>query len=248
MRTVRRASWSARHPFGRFPLAWLASTAAASDWCYVRGVTPFGLQHHTLCEASFILTLTAVLGLLGVPGVYRRDRLRTAGIDLVDGMDGIEFEELCGTLFEGLGYRVTMTPVTGDYGADLVCERPGDRLIVQAKRYDGTVGEEAIQQVAAARAHYVGDRALVVTNSHFTRHAVSLAATNGVELWDRDALVGYLAQQAAQPASMGVALLVRQVLRGVRLVATAITRVAGWVLGVALAFFGLRRIARVVAR
>ena len=68
-------------------------------------------------------------------------------------------------------YKVELTPLSNDYGADLICTKNGQVLVVQAKRYEGKVGNAAIQQVVAAKDYYEADECMVVTNSYFTRNA-----------------------------------------------------------------------------
>ena len=63
------------------------------------------------------------------------ERLRQSGIREIDQMDGMEFEEYLGALFSGRGYDVKYTPVSGDYGADLILKKGQDVIVVQAKRY-----------------------------------------------------------------------------------------------------------------
>lgn len=107
----------------------------------------------------------------------------------VDKMTGEEFELYLKTYFEKKGYKVELTPLSNDYGADLICTNKNEKVVVQAKRYEGTVGNSAVQEVVAARDYYEADRCIVVTNSHFTKNAIELAEVNSVELWDRDSKV-----------------------------------------------------------
>jgi HJR/Mrr/RecB family endonuclease len=46
-----------------------------------------------------------------------------------------EFEDWVGARFRKLGYHVRLTGMGGDHGADLLVEKPGERAIVQCKRY-----------------------------------------------------------------------------------------------------------------
>jgi len=64
--------------------------------------------------------------------------------------------------------------------------------VVQAKRQTRPVGVAAVQQAAAARPHYDADSAMVVTNTTFTAQAITLAASAGVVLWDREDVVRQL--------------------------------------------------------
>lgn len=79
--------------------------------------------------------------------LQREERLRRSGIADIDKMDGRQFELYLGILFKHLGYAVKVTRAAGDFGADLVLEKDGKRIVVQAKRYSKNVGIEAVQQV-----------------------------------------------------------------------------------------------------
>ena len=100
-------------------------------------------------------------------------------------MNGGEFEQRLAVLFRALGYRVSTTRATGDFGADLVLERDGVRTVVQAKRWDDSVGIEAVYEVVGAKAHYGASEAVVVTSSVLTPSAAELADDNGVALVER---------------------------------------------------------------
>jgi len=119
-------------------------------------------------------------------------------MDDVDSMSGQEFEQLLVQLFSARGYQVERTKVTGDQGGDLILQKLRERVVLQAKRWSGPVGNSAVQEVVAAIKYYGCSRAMVVTNSTYTKSAVDLAAANGVELWDRARLV--LELQNVSPA------------------------------------------------
>lgn len=109
-------------------------------------------------------------------------------IDNIDEMTGIEFEHFLCRLFSNDGYKATVTKASNDQGADLILERSGERIVVQAKRYFGAVSNTAIQEVVAAKAIYKCINAMVVTNSYFTKSAIILALSNKVTLYDREKL------------------------------------------------------------
>lgn len=115
-----------------------------------------------------------------------------SGIREIDQMEGYEFEVYLALLFRKAGYDVTQTPQTGDFGADLILIQNGIRTVVQAKNYSGSVGNKAVQEVAAARNHYGAGGAIVITNSYFTPAAIQLARSNGVQLWNRDVLITFI--------------------------------------------------------
>jgi restriction system protein len=63
------------------------------------------------------------------------------------------------------------------------------------------VGVKAIQEAVAAKGYYDCTHAIVVTNSRYTRQAMQLARTNGVELWDRSRLVRALLAAQREPTT-----------------------------------------------
>lgn len=139
--------------------------------------------------------LLILVGLLGLGGYYflvyrpKVDRLKRTGILDIDQMDGKAFEERLWLLFTQLGYHVEPTQYVGDYGADLILTKKGERTVVQAKRYSSAVGLHAVQEVVTSKAKYASTGAIVVTNSSYTNAAKELARHNGVELWDRERLI-----------------------------------------------------------
>lgn len=116
-------------------------------------------------------------------------KIQQSGIYKVDQMSGEDFERFLGELFKKRGYKVSYTATSGDYGADLVLKDGKDTIVVQAKRYSGSVGVKAVQEIIGAVRMYKATEAWVVTNSHFTRQAEKLADINDVYLIDREELL-----------------------------------------------------------
>lgn len=109
-------------------------------------------------------------------------------------LTGIEFESLLKKKFIELGFSTIETPVTGDYGADLILEdKNGTRYIVQCKRFSSKVNLKAVQEVVGAVSHYAGDYGIVMTNNQFLPSAIKLAESNNVELWNGDKLLSFFA-------------------------------------------------------
>ncbi|MDN3450077.1 restriction endonuclease [Planococcus sp. APC 3906] len=121
----------------------------------------------------------------------RRKILLNSDIFEIDIMSGREFEHYLRYLFINAGYRVKLTPASGDFGADLILETETQRIAVQAKRYKSKVGIKAVQEIASAKSHYRANETWVVTNNFFTAAAVELAQSNGVKLCDRNFLINY---------------------------------------------------------
>ena len=109
------------------------------------------------------------------------------------GMPPIEYERLCALLLRRAGWDARVTAAGADQGTDVLARRGRRSLVLQCKLYGRPVGNRAVQQVAAARAHHRADYAAVVSNADFTRHARELAATNGVHLLHHEELSGFRA-------------------------------------------------------
>lgn len=115
-------------------------------------------------------------------------RNKTVNMSEIDALSGHEFERFLGRLFDKMGYKVTITPKSGDYGADLILEKHGEKTAVQAKKWGGNIGIEAIQQVVTSKKFYDCDKAMVVGTSIYSKNAEELAFRNKIELVDRDKL------------------------------------------------------------
>ena len=79
-------------------------------------------------------------------------------------------------------------------GIDITAEKDGVRWGVQVKRYSGLVGASAVRQVVTALNIYGCDRAMVVTNSSYSRVAIELAASNSCVLIGRASLTKWVAR------------------------------------------------------
>ncbi|MDR5608972.1 restriction endonuclease [Paenibacillus larvae] len=116
-------------------------------------------------------------------------RLKKSGIADIDQMDGRHFEHYLGYLFKSQGYAVKVTRAVGDYGADLVLEKAGKKIVLQAKRYKKSIGIEAVQQVYSSKNYYGASEAWVLSNRDYTEAARNLAKSNGVRLIGREELI-----------------------------------------------------------
>ena len=110
-------------------------------------------------------------------------------IDEIDGLDGEDFEELLALLFKQHGLKVTKTKKSHDYGADLLVSSKDEVIAIQCKLYyNRSVSNSAVQEIATAKDYYQANRAVVITNSKFTKPAENLADKIGVKLIDRESL------------------------------------------------------------
>ncbi len=142
-----------------------------------------------LIECTVLLCLVIMLFGYACKRLRRMRYLRSP-LSKIDRMKGEEFERYLKAYFEEKGYRVRLTPESGDYGADLVMTRGLEKVVVQAKRYSSAVGIKAVQEIIGAKSYYHADHCIVATNRYFTANAKELAKKAGVELWDRKRLFG----------------------------------------------------------
>ena len=98
-------------------------------------------------------------------------------------MNGYEYELACAEYLRKKGFRdVSVTQASRDQGADIIAFRKKEKCAVQCKYYQSPVGNKAVQEVYAAATYYGCDRAIVMTNSTFTKGAIELAESLQVEL------------------------------------------------------------------
>jgi HJR/Mrr/RecB family endonuclease len=110
-------------------------------------------------------------------------------IDLIDNLTGFEFESILMNMYNNLGYSAKLTKGGSDWGVDIIAKKEGAIFAVQAKRYSGSVGTQAVQEVFSGTKFYNATSAVVITNSRFTDSAVHLAKKLGVTLIDRSGLL-----------------------------------------------------------
>ena len=106
----------------------------------------------------------------------------------IDGMSGVEFEKYVAARLRRNGWNVTDTPVTGDFGVDLIAKKLSRSFAVQCKRHGGTVGISAVQEVVAGAMFYQCKSSMVVSNQEFTPSAKRLASIHNCVLIGRSKL------------------------------------------------------------
>lgn len=105
----------------------------------------------------------------------------------IQDMSGYEYEKFVAEKLRKDGFnRVEVTQKSGDFGADIIAvDSNWKKVAIQCKKYSGTVGVKAVQEVLAAMRYYACDYGMVVTNSTFTSAAKEIANKTGVVLKDR---------------------------------------------------------------
>lgn len=82
-----------------------------------------------------------------------------------------------------------LTPTTGDYGVDIIWQKRMEwRWAFQCKYYTNPVGVRAVQEIYSGRDFYHCMVGVVMTNSRFTKNAVTLANELNILLWDGNML------------------------------------------------------------
>lgn len=121
-----------------------------------------------------------------------RERRPDESMTSIDAMTGTEFEDYVAARLRRAGWRVTFTPLTGDYGVDLIAEKERKSVAIQCKRQGNSIGVAAVQQVVSGARHHGCMKSIVVSNQEFTRAAKQLALTHGCQLIGRRALQSWV--------------------------------------------------------
>jgi restriction system protein len=134
--------------------------------------------------AAMVAGLLVAPGLLGgfVRGAIAGVRTPLTRENPTQSMSGIQFEDYVATVARSCGVPVIMTPMTGDWGVDLIVGHRPNRLAIQCKRYSRPVGPGAIQEVVAGAPMQDCVATMVVSNQPFTPAAHRLAERHGCEL------------------------------------------------------------------
>ena len=161
----------------------LAVVLAVTYWRYAQYVIAF-------------IVIFYIMRMLAIIFRFVSNMVTNLRLTDVDTMDGLGIEKYIANTLKKQGYsNVTLTEQY-DYGVDIIANKDGVHWGIQVKRYSGLVKAEAVRQVVTGLRVYGCDRAMVITNSVFSRVAVQLADSNECVLIDRAGL-----------AKMGISLL-----------------------------------------
>lgn len=115
-------------------------------------------------------------------------------LDLVGHMSGVQFEHYVASVFRACGYSAQVQGGSGDQGVDVIAVGNGQRRAIQCKNYSKPVGNAPVQQVYAGARHHGCDVAMVIAPRGYTKGAVALAQSVGVELADANDLRRWIRQ------------------------------------------------------
>lgn len=119
----------------------------------------------------------------------KKNKERAIAIEDIDQMTGKDFEYFIAKLFRIKGYKVILTPETGDYGVDVIAENDLVKIGIQAKCYSNKVDSAAVREIVTGLKHYGLNVGMVITNNFFQPSAIQLAKDNGIKLWNRNDLI-----------------------------------------------------------
>ena len=158
-----------------------ATVRAGKKLAVLRYEKKMQLIQKAYCDSELLLDKSRI--------TFKKINLAQTAIDEIDRMDGLEFELFIADVFKLKGYTIETTPVSGDFGVDLILYKNGIKSALQAKRYSENVGVSAIQEVVSGSAYYKCDNSIVLTNRFFTAAAEELGTKLGVFLINRYKLI-----------------------------------------------------------
>lgn len=110
----------------------------------------------------------------------------------INTLSGIEFENLCQSLLQQLGFEVETTKQSGDGGIDLIAYNhqafTSGKYIVQCKRYSGGVGEPIVRDLYGVVTAERANKGILMTTGYFSMSAIKFASDKNIELIDGERL------------------------------------------------------------
>lgn len=120
--------------------------------------------------------------------MIRGRKNKSYSIEIIDLMNGQEFENFVSIMFGKMGYDCEVTKASRDQGIDIVASKKQIKIGIQVKCYSNKVSNSAIQEVVTGMKYYNCDKGMVITNNYFTNSAIEIANVHNITLWDREML------------------------------------------------------------
>ena len=146
----------------------------------ILSILVIGLAIYHSKVVKYILLIIAALVLIKL--LIKLRRYIKYKLSHVDTMTGLEFEKYVAKYLRNQVYKTNLTEKY-DLGIDIVAVKDGIRYGVQVKRHKGVVGANAVRQAVTALNLYDCDRAIVITNSYFSKTAIRLADSNSCQIF-----------------------------------------------------------------
>lgn len=96
-----------------------------------------------------------------------------------------QYEDYIGTLFENKGYTVSVSPLSNDWGLDVIAIKDGEKIGIQAKMYgesNRSVNRRVIMELYGASAYQDCTRTILATNGDILPDAIKVAHKLGIEI------------------------------------------------------------------
>lgn len=154
---------------------------------FIKAVAIPALEAHGL---AVLPPLKAMLELMNdiVPATAPLDDQQSEA-QLHEHSTGPDYENYVARILEEADWQVSMTPATGDHGADIIATKGTFRAALQCKYYSQPVGNGSVQEAYSAKGFYRCDVGAVVSNASFTKAARTAATSLNVPLLHHDDLV-----------------------------------------------------------
>lgn len=104
----------------------------------------------------------------------------------IDNLSPRGFEIFCAEMFKALGYKTTLTPISGDYGRDIILNKDGKTIFVECKHYskNNSIGSPIVTKLLGSIAAFGADGGIVVSTGYFTKSAYEVKEmVDNLELW-----------------------------------------------------------------
>ncbi|MBD5174651.1 MAG: restriction endonuclease [Bacteroidales bacterium] len=96
-----------------------------------------------------------------------------------------QYEDYIGTLFLQKGFKVTVSPLSNDWGLDVIAIKDDEKIGIQAKMYgesNRSVNRRVIMELYGAAAYQDCTRAILATDGDILPDAIKVANKLGIEI------------------------------------------------------------------
>lgn len=97
-------------------------------------------------------------------------------------MDPYDFEKYVGEIYKKLGYSIITTPKSGDGGVDLILKKGSNSIIVQCKRYSGSVSSSEVRAFLGTMTYHQSAQGKFITTGKFTENCYEFEQRFNIEL------------------------------------------------------------------
>jgi hypothetical protein len=120
--------------------------------------------------------------------------------EFIKKMDPEAFEGLVCRLFGRMGYRVESTPYVGDNGSDGYLYKGSEKIVLQCKRVQGSVGEPVLRDLFGTMHATQSTSGMVVTTGSVSRQARSWVEGKPIRIIECDELQELLREHFGEAA------------------------------------------------